>query len=122
ISSGVQNARSALPWLDGHEATVASILVILLMAINLRGTKESGKAFAVPTYLFMIAILVMGVWGYARYLLGDLPSAPSAGFDIAPEGQYENGLTGIAMVFLLARAFSSGCAALTGVEAISNGV
>ncbi|MCW2831674.1 MAG: DNA-binding protein, partial [Aeromicrobium sp.] len=122
ISSGVQNASSALPWLEGHEATAASLLVILLMAINLRGTKESGTAFAVPTYLFMAAILMMGLWGYARYLFGDLPDAPSAGFDIAPEGQYEQGLTGIAMVFLLARAFSSGCAALTGVEAISNGV
>ncbi|MCW2787698.1 MAG: DNA-binding protein, partial [Aeromicrobium sp.] len=122
ISSGVQNASSALPWLDGHEATAASALVIILMAINLRGTKESGKAFAVPTYLFMIAILTMGVWGYSRYLFGDLPEVPSAGFDIAPEGQFEQGFTGVAMVFLLARAFSSGCAALTGVEAISNGV
>jgi amino acid transporter len=122
ISSGVQNASSALPWLDGHEATAASILVILLMAINLRGTKESGKAFAVPTYLFMIAILLMGAWGYSRYLFGDLPTVPSAGLEIAPEGQFEQGFTGVAMVFLLARAFSSGCAALTGVEAISNGV
>ncbi|MRJ77690.1 amino acid permease [Aeromicrobium sp. SMF47] len=122
ISSGVQNATSALPWLNGHEATAASVLVIVLMAMNLRGTKESGKAFAVPTYLFMAAILMMGLWGYSRYLFGDLPEAPSAGFDIAPEGQFEQGLTGVAMVFLLARAFSSGCAALTGVEAISNGV
>ncbi len=122
ISSGVQNATSALPWLNGHEATAASALVILLMAINLRGAKESGTTFAIPTYLFMIAILMMGVWGYARYLFGDLPTVPSAAFDIKPEAQFENGLTGIAMVFLLARAFSSGCAALTGVEAISNGV
>jgi len=122
ISSGVQNAASALTFLKGHEATVASALVLLLMAMNLRGTKESGTAFAVPTYLFMIAIIAMGLWGYTRYLTGDLPEAPSAEFDIAPEGAYENGLAGIAMVFLLARAFSSGCAALTGVEAISNGV
>ncbi|MGA8851963.1 MAG: APC family permease [Aeromicrobium sp.] len=122
ISSGVQNATSALPWLDGHEATAATVLVLLLMAMNLRGTKESGRAFAVPTYLFMISILLMGAWGYARYLFGDLPQVPSAGFDIAPAEQFENGLTGVAMVFLLARAFSSGCAALTGVEAISNGV
>jgi amino acid transporter len=122
ISSGVQNASSALPWLDGHEATAASVLVLVLMAINLRGTKESGKAFAVPTYLFMAAILMMGLWGYSRYLFGDLPTVPSAAYDIAPEGQFEQGFTGIAMVFLLARAFSSGCAALTGVEAISNGV
>ena len=122
ISSGVQNASSALPWLDGHEATAASILVVILMAMNLRGTKESGKAFAVPTYLFMAAILMMGAWGYSRYLFGDLPEVPSSGFTIAPEGQFEEGFTGFAMVFLLARAFSSGCAALTGVEAISNGV
>nr|WP_255669887.1 APC family permease [Aeromicrobium wangtongii] len=122
ISSGVQNATSALPWLNGHEATAASVLVLLLMAINLRGTKESGKAFAVPTYLFMVSILLMGLWGYARYLFGDLPQAPSAAYDIAPEGEFEQGFTGFAMVFLLARAFSSGCAALTGVEAISNGV
>ena len=67
ISSGVQNASSALPWLDGHEATAASVLVFVLMAMNLRGTKESGKAFAVPTYLFMISVILMGVWGYARY-------------------------------------------------------
>ncbi|GAA3534358.1 APC family permease [Aeromicrobium panaciterrae] len=122
ISSGVQNASSALPWLDGHEATAASVLVVILMAMNLRGTKESGKAFAVPTYLFMAAILMMGAWGYWRYLFGDLPEVPSAGFTIASEGQFEEGFTGFAMVFLLARAFSSGCAALTGVEAISNGV
>jgi len=122
ISSGVQNATSALTFLNGHEATAGAALVLILMAMNLRGTKESGKAFAVPTYLFMIAIITMGIWGYARYLLGNLPKAPSADLTIAPEGAYENGLVGIAMVFLLARAFSSGCAALTGVEAISNGV
>lgn len=122
ISSGVQNASSALPWLDGHEATAASVLVFVLMAMNLRGTKESGKAFAVPTYLFMISIILMGVWGYARYIFGDLPTTDSAQYHITAEGDAANGLTGIAMVFLLARAFSSGCAALTGVEAISNGV
>jgi amino acid transporter len=122
VSSGVQNASSALPWLDGHEASAASVLVFILMAMNLRGTKESGKAFAVPSYLFMISILLMGLWGYARYVSGNLPLVPSAEFEISAEGQYEQGLSGIAMVFLLARAFSSGCAALTGVEAISNGV
>src|SRR5215213_7744677 len=95
ISSGVQNAASALPWLNGHEATAASVLVFVLMAMNLRGTKESGKAFAVPTYLFMIAIILMGVWGYARYVTGDLPSAESAKYSISAEGQFENGFTGL---------------------------
>lgn len=122
ISSGVQNATSALPWLNGHEALAASVLVVLLMALNLRGAKESGKAFAVPTYLFMLAIGLMAAWGFGRYLLGDLPQVESAELDIRPEAPYDSALTGLAMAFLLARAFSSGCAALTGVEAISNGV
>ena len=122
ISSGVQNASSALPWLNGHEATAASILVLGLMAMNLRGTKESGKAFAVPVYLFMIAIIVMGLWGYASYLTGNLPMVESAAYDIAPDEKYAGAISSIAMVFLLARGFSSGCTALTGVEAISNGV
>ncbi len=122
ISSGVQNASSALPWLDGHEATAASVLVFVLMAMNLRGTKESGKAFAVPTYLFMIAIILMGVWGYARYIFGDLPNADSAKYHITAEGNTPTASPAWRWSFLLARAFSSGCAALTGVEAISNGV
>ena len=122
ISSGVQNASSALPWLNGHEATAASVLVLALMAMNLRGTKESGKAFAVPVYLFMIAIILMGLWGYASYLTGNLPMVESAAYDIAPDEKYAGAISSVAMVFLLARGFSSGCTALTGVEAISNGV
>ncbi len=122
ISSGVQNATAAIPVLEGHEATTATALVLLLMAINLRGTKESGRAFAVPTYLFMIAVIGMGVVGYVRYLTGSLPQVESAQYELVPEAPYEGTVTTIAMVFLLARAFSSGCAALTGVEAISNGV
>ena len=122
ISSGVQNASSALPWLNGHEATAASVLVLALMAMNLRGTKESGKAFAIPVYLFMIAIIVMGLWGYASYLTGNLPMVESAAYDIAPDEKYAGAISSVAMVFLLARGFSSGCTALTGVEAISNGV
>ncbi len=121
ISAGVQNATSALPWLIGHEVVAATGLVLLLMAINLRGAKESGTAFAIPTYAFMLAILGMAVWGYVRYLAGDLPLAESADYEVVGESPYES-FAGLAMVFLLARAFSSGCAALTGVEAISNGV
>ncbi|MBK5215980.1 MAG: APC family permease, partial [Propionibacteriales bacterium] len=122
ISSGVQNATSALPWLEGHEAMAASGLVVLLVAMNLRGAKESGTAFAVPTYLFMTAIMGMAIWGYVRYVAGDLPKVESAGLEIRPEEAFAGSVSTLAMVFLLARAFSSGCAALTGVEAISNGV
>jgi len=121
VSSGVQNAGAALPFVRGHEVWVALGLVTLLTAMNLRGVRESGTAFAIPTYAFMIGILGMAVWGNVRAAMGTLPVAPSAQFELRPEPGYEM-LTGVAMVFLLLRAFSSGCAALTGVEAISNGV
>lgn len=121
ISSGVQNATAAIPGLDGHEMPVAVALIVLLTAMNLRGVRESGKAFAIPVYAFMLAIIGMAVWGMVRSASGSLPQAESARFELLPEHGYE-GLTGVALVFLLLRAFSSGCAALTGVEAISNGV
>jgi hypothetical protein len=70
----------------------------------------------------MIAILGMAAWGFARYLAGDLPLSTSADLHIEAEDPFTGGLTGFAFAFLLLRAFSSGCAALTGVEAISNGV
>ncbi|WP_146827929.1 APC family permease [Aeromicrobium flavum] len=122
ISSGVQNAAAALPVLKGHEAAVAVGLVAALTAVNLRGTKESGRAFAVPTYLFMLAIATMAIWGYTQYAMGTLPQVESAQYEIAAEEPFAGAISGVAMAFLLARAFSSGCAALTGVEAISNGV
>jgi amino acid transporter len=122
ISSGAQYAASALPALSGHEASFASIMVVLLMAMNLRGIRESGTFFAIPTYAFMVAILGMCGYGLLRLAAGDLPQVESADLDIATAPGYEDQLTTIALMFLLARAFSSGCAALTGVEAISNGV
>ena len=122
ISSGVQNAGAALSFVSGHEALVASGLVLLLAALNLRGVRESGTLFAIPTYGFMIAILGMCAWGMLRYLSDSLPDAESANLSIIKAEGYEGAITNIALVFLLARAFSSGCAALTGVEAISNGV
>lgn len=122
VSSGVQNAASALTFLRGHEVTVAVVLVLLLAAVNLRGVRESGSAFAIPTYGFMIGILGMGLWGLFRYASGSLPLAESSKFTLAPESQFAHGFTGFAAGFLILRAFSSGSAALTGVEAISNGV
>src|SRR5215211_5896046 len=108
ISSGVQNA--------------ASIAVIILMALNLRGVRESGALFAVPTYCFMFGVLIMIGYGLFRILvLGEPLMAESAKYGIEPDPKYAD-FTGFAMVALLARTFSSGCAALTGVEAISNGV
>lgn len=122
VSSGVQNAAAALDFVDGHETEWACILVALLAAINLRGIRESGAAFAIPTYGFMVAVLGMAVYALIRSAEGNLPDVESAQFHIAEAPGYEGDISQIAMIFLLARAFSSGCAALTGVEAISNGV
>ena len=122
ISAASQYAAGAVPALIGHEATAGALAVALLAALNLRGVRESGALFAIPTYLFMFAVLGMCGLGLVRLLAGDLPLAESAGLDIAPAPGWEGPLTQVAMVFLLARAFSSGCAALTGVEAVSNGV
>jgi amino acid transporter len=122
ISSGAQYAASAIPAFSGHEALLAVGLVVLLASMNLRGIRESGTAFAVPTYGFMIAILGMCGYGLLRLVAGDLPRVESADLEIHAAAGYGGSLTTIALIFLLARAFSSGCAALTGVEAISNGV
>ena len=121
ISSGVQNAATAIPSLRGHEVAVAIGLVVLLTAMNLRGVRESGKAFAVPVYAFIIGIVGMGVVGVFQAVSGTLGQAESAQYELIPEPGHEE-MVGIATAFLLLRAFSSGCAALTGVEAISNGV
>jgi amino acid transporter len=122
ISSAAQYAASTIDSLQGHETTVAVIAVILLMSANLRGVRESGTAFAVPTYAFMAAVLGMAAFGFLRLATGDLPDVESARFTLVAEDQYSKGIVGLAGGFLLLRAFSSGCAALTGVEAISNGV
>ncbi|TWE12963.1 amino acid/polyamine/organocation transporter (APC superfamily) [Rudaeicoccus suwonensis] len=121
VSSGVQNAASAMPFLHGHEALVAVLLVVGLTAMNLRGVRESGSFFAIPVYLFMLGIFALAIVGVIRKLAGDLPLAESAKYTLAPQPHMDS-LSQIAVMFLLLRAFSSGCAALTGVEAISNGV
>src|SRR5262249_48220721 len=119
ISSGVANLGSVVPWVADHKVGVAVTPVIILTPTNLRRIRESGTAFAIPTYAFMIVILFMIVTGLFRiFVLGNDLQAPSAGLTVTAE----HSLAGFAFFFLLLRAFSSGCAALTGVEAISNGV
>ncbi|MGN0111976.1 MAG: APC family permease, partial [Cellulosimicrobium funkei] len=122
ISSGAQYAASAIPALRDHEAAFAIGLVVLLTLVNLRGVKESGTFFAIPVYLFMLAIGTTAVVGFFQYVTGNLGPAESAEFELTAESGFDQGLMGIAGAFLVARAFASGCAALTGVEAISNGV
>ncbi|WFB06985.1 APC family permease [Streptomyces sp. LX-29] len=120
ISSGVENLGSAVPFVVEHKELSAVTIILLLTLMNLRGVRESGKLFAIPTYVFIAGVFLLLAWGAYRGLVrGDDMNAPTAGYEIQPE---HTGLAGFALVFLLLRAFSSGCAALTGVEAISNGV
>jgi len=117
VASGVDNIISAIPGLDPFRVELAVVFVVLLAAANLRGVRESSKAFAFPTYLFVGSVALMIVVGLVRMALGDTPTAESAGFDV--EGQ---NLAQSAFILLLLRSFASGCSALTGVEAIANGV
>ncbi|MFC8244062.1 APC family permease [Streptomyces chartreusis] len=120
ISSGIENLGSAVPFVVEHKVECAAAVILLLTVMNLRGVRESGSLFAIPTYVFVAGVFIMIAWGAFRGLvLDDTMRAPTASYEIKPEHE---GLAGFAMVFLLLRAFSSGCAALTGVEAISNGV
>jgi len=119
VSAGVANLGSVIPYVAEHRVGVAVAAVVVLTAINLRGVRESGMAFAIPTYGFMVVVIGMILTGFVRiFVLGDTIRAPSAGLEIVAE----HDLMGFALFFLLLRAFSSGCAALTGVEAIANGV
>ncbi|MGW0905445.1 APC family permease [Streptomyces sp. NPDC002853] len=120
ISSGIENLGSAIPFVVEHKVLCAVAVIVLLTVMNLRGVKESGKLFAIPTYVFVAGVFIMIAWGAFRgIVLDETMKAPTADYVIKPEHE---GLAGFALVFLLLRAFSSGCAALTGVEAISNGV
>ncbi|MGI8333160.1 APC family permease [Actinomadura scrupuli] len=119
VSSGVENLGALVKFIQPHTVLVAILLIALLAVLNLRGLKESGFAFAVPTYLFMFAIIAMMLYGFLRLSLGTELRAETANYDVKGT---EVGVGGFALVFLLLRAFSSGCTALTGVEAISNGV
>ncbi len=122
ISSGAQYAAVAIPILRGHEVQFALSIVVVLVLLNLRGVKESGTFFAIPTYLFMFGVGATAVYGFIQWATGSLTPAESAGLEIVPQSSFDQGLMGLAGAFLVLRAFASGCAALTGVEAISNGV
>ncbi|CAN5464641.1 APC family permease [soil metagenome] len=118
VASGVDNIISAFPVLNTYRVEIAVGFVIVLAAINLRGVAESSKAFALPTYLFIASTGVMIITGLVRAALGDTPVAASSAFTVKDPAS----LTQIAFILLLLRAFASGCSALTGVEAVANGV
>jgi amino acid transporter len=123
VSAGIQNAKAFLPFItDGSEGLWAAGMILVLMAMNLRGVRESGGVFAIPTYAFMIGVIVMVVWGLFQILvLGVHLQSETSTYQVVADPDYAS-FAGFAAIALLARTFSSGCAALTGVEAISNGV
>jgi len=118
VSSGVGQVVSAILYLLSFRVEIGVAMVILIMMINLRGVKESGYAFAVPTYFFLITMLATIGFGMFRYLTGTLGQVVNAPMDILSEHEVVQPIT----LFLILKAFASGTSALTGVEAISNGI
>jgi amino acid transporter len=118
IVSGVVAITSAVPSLRSHAVVLSVFFVALLVVANLRGVRESGKLFAVPTYTFVALTMLMLVVAVVRGASGHLPQAETSGQTL----HRTVAVGGLATLLLALRAFASGCTALTGVEAISNGV
>lgn len=116
VSSGVANIVSAYPVLYDHRVWLAVSMVALVMLINLRGVKESGVVFAIPTYYFITMMYIMIGFGIVRFLSGNLGSVMDP-----PTIELLHGNQTLT-AFLILRAFANGTTALTGVEAISNGI
>ena len=120
IASGVDNLISAFPILNDFRVELAVGFILFLCAINLRGVRESGSAFAVPTYLFIGSVFTMFGVGIYKLLSGESIQAVSAEYSVQAVENVQAG--GLIFVLLLMRSFASGSAALTGIEAIANGV
>lgn len=119
VSAGIAAISAAVPGLQGHNVLLTVVAITLIALANLRGVKESGALFAVPTYGFIAAMLLLIGTGFARWLAGAGPATPA---EIQAGAHEAQNLAGLALVWVFMRAFSAGCTALTGVEAISNGV
>jgi amino acid transporter len=123
VAGGVAQIASAYPVLKPHAVAICVVVIFLLMSVNLRGVRDSGIAFSVPTYVFIVMMLALIVTGITRGLFG-LGTALAAARP-EPVSALQSGITapaGFAFTFLILRAFAEGCVAMTGTEAISNGV
>jgi amino acid transporter len=118
VAAGVDAITSAFLGLRPYSVELSLVFIAVLALMNLRGVKESGTVFAIPTYGFIAVIFGMIGWGFWRMFTGDAPVAESASLRIAPS----HSVVGVAVVLIALRAFAQGCTALTGVEAVSNGV
>jgi amino acid transporter len=117
ISSGVAQIVSAFPWLFDYRVPLCVAFVALITIVNLRGVRESGTAFAIPSYFFIVIMFITIGTGLFRMLTGSLGTVIDPP-EIEHAGEAISGVT----LFLILHAFSSGTTALTGVEAISNGI
>ena len=117
VTAGVDNIISAIPSASPYAVALSIGIIVLLTLMNLRGVKESGRSFAAPTYFFIATVLLMLAVALVRAMLGSPVRAQTA--DLPVHGA---SVAGLAAVLLLLRSFASGCTALTGVEAVSNGV
>ncbi|WP_243302495.1 APC family permease [Geothrix oryzisoli] len=117
VSSGVAAITAALPALEGHNVSLTLLAIGFIALMNLRGVKESGAVFAIPTYGFVFCVFLMLGYGTLKLALHGGPS-PVQVQQAAQQGSH---LAGLTMVWVFMRAYSAGCTALTGVEAISNG-
>ncbi|TAK12541.1 MAG: APC family permease [Anaerolineae bacterium] len=119
VSAGIRALTSAFPEFHDYRVVLALLAVIFLTWMNLRGVRESGTVFAIPTYAFVGGVLVVILIGLTRYYgLFGLPELTPEVHPIPPD----HVVTSVAYVWLILRAFAAGCTALTGIEAISNGV
>lgn len=119
VAAGVRALTSAVPEIHDYRIFIALLAIALITWVNLRGVRESGTIFAIPTYAFVGGVLFTIGIGMARYI-GLFGMAPLPSFEESVPATLS--LTGFAYIWLLLRAFAGGCTALTGIEAISNGV
>jgi amino acid transporter len=119
VSAGVRAVTSAFPDTFVYRIEIALLAIIIITWMNLRGVRESGTVFAIPTYAFVGGVLLTIGWGLTRYF-GLLGASPLPA--IEHHMPTANPVVGFGYIWLLLRAFAGGCTALTGIEAISNGV
>ena len=118
ISSAIANLGSVIPAIAEHSVLWAVGSIVVITLLNLRGIRESGSLFAIPTYFFIASIFTMIGVAIFKMATGANLEAESANWEVVPEASF----AGAALIFLVARSFSSGTTALTGIEAVANGV
>ncbi|MCA1840474.1 MAG: APC family permease [Actinomycetota bacterium] len=115
VAAGIAAVVAAFPSLNGHQLSYSLIIVLVVTVLNLRGLKESGTIFAIPTYGFLFSVGAMIIVGVVKVATGHFHPYPAP---VIPQNTAFQAVT----LYLILRAFASGCTAMTGVEAISNGV